>query len=432
MKITLSSVRQVLREALGFESFTAGFIRSIEEVEWCRTSAINNEGVLVYNREFVEKNIASREDLFSLIFHETLHIVFQSFIHDCGVIENLAADAIINAVISQLYSGESAGGNLFIKLYRKEGIEGLLRPRSRMNNSRFDKLYQALYTSWRTQGQLTTGEMIQTLKILLHGEKINVLLLGGHFLRGAEDKSASEANPVDRETAARIAEDIKKDIAQGGRQAGYFPTISELLMEALESKLSIRRSLLLGYATDKKIDRFKEESRQRHSIISPIPLHPSKKDLVLLASGLLPVYFHNRLSRPREKNRGIAIYLDVSGSVNDHLPEILGILRRLQNEITTIYEFSNAVVEISMRQLARGKVATTFGTSFDSVAKSILENEYQKAVVITDGFSSIEPDLQKQMKQRGVKILTILFGGANESCDFANFGEVIHLNNAVG
>jgi len=275
--------------------------------------------------------------------------------------------------------------------------------------------------------------MIQTLKILLHDQKVNILLLGGHPLQGQgkEEKSALKVNHVDRETAARIAEDIKKDIAQGGRQAGYFPTISELLMEALESKLSIRRRLLLGYATDRKIDRFKQEFRERHSIISPFPLPPSKKDLVLLASGLLPVYFHNRLSRPRQKNRGIAIYLDVSGSVNDHLPEILGILRRLQNEITSIYEFSNEVVEISMRELARGKIQTTFGTSFDSVAKSILENEYQKAVVITDGYSSIEPELQKEMKKKGVKILTILFGGANESCDFDDFGDVIHLKNAI-
>lgn len=431
MRITLSTVRQVLREALGFESFTAGFIRSIEEADWHPTCAIYKEGDLIYNPKFVAKNIASREDLFSLIFHETLHIVFQSFIYAHGLIEELATDAIINAVISQLYSGESGGGNLFIKLYRNEGIEGLLRPRSRMNNSRFDKLYQALYTSWRVGGQLTTGEMIQTLKILMHDQKVNVLLLGGHFLRGTEDKSASKVNPVDRETAARIAEDIKNDIARGGRQAGYFPTISELLMEALESKLSIKRSLLLGYATDRKIDRFKEEFRERHSIISPIPLHPSKKDLVLLASDLLPVYFHNTLSRPREKNRGIAIYLDVSGSVNDHLPEILGILRRLQNKITSIYEFSNEVMEISMQELARGKIKTTYGTSFDSVARSILENEYQKAVVITDGYSSIEPELQKQMKQRTVKVLTILFGGANESCDFADFGEVIHLRDAI-
>jgi hypothetical protein len=430
MRITLSTVRQVLREALGFESFTAGFIRNIEEVEWCPTCAINKEGTLVYNPAFVEKYVASQEDLFTLIFHETLHIVFQSFIYDCGPIENLAADAIINAVISQLYSEESGGGNFFRKIYRKEGIEGLLRPESRMQSSRFDRLYQALYASWRRES-LTTGEMIQTLKILLHEQRIEILLLGGHFVRGKEGEGTPKLEPVDRETAGRIAEDIKKDMA-GSRDAGYYPTISELLMEALESKLSIRRALLLSYTTEKKIDRFREEFRQRHSVVSPIPLYPSKKDLVLLASGLLPVYFHNMLNRSRQKNRGLAIYLDVSGSVNDSLPEILGILRRLQNEVTTIYQFSNQVVETSMRELTRGRIATTYGTSFDCVARFILDNAFGKAVVITDGFSNIESGLQKQMKSKGVKILTILFGGASERNDFAQFGEVIHLKDAVG
>jgi hypothetical protein len=429
MKITLSTVRQVLKGALGFDSFIAGFIRNIEEVQWCPTCAINEEGTLLYNGKFKDKFVSSPEDLFSLIFHETLHIVFQSFIYDCGPIENLAADAIINAVISQLYSRESGGGNFFRKIYREEGIEGLLRPRSRMQSSRFDRLYQALYTSWRRES-ITTGEMIQTLKILLHDQKIEVVLLGGHFVRGKEKEGTPKLEPVDRETAGRIAEDIKKDIA-GSRDAGYYPTISELLMEALESRLSIRRALLLSYTTEKKIDRFKEEFRQRHSIVSPIPLYPSKKDLVLLASGLLPVYFHNKLNRPRQKNHGLAIYLDVSGSVNDSLPEILGILRRLQREVTSVYQFSNEVVETSMRELTRGRIATTYGTSFDAVAKSILDNAYGKAVVITDGFSNIESGLQKQMKGKGVKILTILFGGASPANDFAQFGEVIHLKDAT-
>ena len=430
MKIELSTVRLILREALGFDSFVAGFIRRVEEAEWCPTAAINKEGILVYNREFVTRHIVSRQDLFSLIFHETLHIVFQSFIQVCGSIENLAADAIINAVISQLYSTESGGGKLFAKLYSREGIEGLLRPGSRLQNSRFDRLYQALYCSWRREKNLTTGEVIQTLKILLEGKVVDVFLLGSHFLDSGKEKTPSSLKPVDRETAARIAKDIKKDLA-GGREAGYFPTILELLMEALESKLSIRKSLLLGYTTDRKIDRFKEEFREKRSIVSPIPLYPSKKDVVLLASGLFPVYFHNRLNRPKQKRKGIAIYLDVSGSVNDHLPEILGILRRLQNEVTSIYQFSNEVVETSMAELARGRIKTTFGTSFDAVAGSILENGYEKAVVFTDGYSSIDQELQEQMKRKDVKILTVLFGGAYQTCDFARFGEVIHLRNAV-
>ncbi len=430
MKITLSIVRQVLREALGFESFTAGFIQSIEEADWHPTCAIYKEGDLIYNPEFVAKNVISRQDLFSLVFHETLHIVFQTFIYGHGIVEELATDAVINAVISQLYCQESGGGNLFVKLYPDEGVEGLLRSESRMENSRFDNLYRALYKSWRGGSKLSTGEVIQTLKILLHAQQINVLLIGNHSPQDEAEESPGGHKPVGRENAAKIAEDIKKDLT-GGRQAGYFQKLCELLMEVLESRLSLRRCLLMNYATDRKIDRFKDQFQERHSIISPIPLYPSKKDLVLLASGHLPLYFHNKLTRPKLKHKGIAIYLDVSGSVNDHLPEILGILRHLQNQITTVYQFSNDVVETSMQKLTTGKIATTYGTSFDAVATSILESEYEKAVVITDGFSSIESELQEQMKRKGVSILTILFGGASPANDFAQFGEVIHLKEAL-
>ena len=138
------------------------------------------------------------------------------------------------------------------------------------------------------------------------------------------------------------------------------------------------------------------------------------------------------LNRPRKKNHGLANYLDVSGSVNDSLSEILGILRKLHNEVTGVYQFSDKVVKTSMQKLTAGKIATTCGTSFDALARSIPESEHQKAVVITDGFSNIESGLHKQMKGKAVTILTILFGGGSERNDFAQFGEVIHLKDAVG
>jgi len=38
MKITLETVRQILRDALGFESFTAGFISSVSEERIARNA----------------------------------------------------------------------------------------------------------------------------------------------------------------------------------------------------------------------------------------------------------------------------------------------------------------------------------------------------------------------------------------------------------
>ena len=63
------------------------------------TACINKEGTLGYNSQFISKYVGCREDLFSLIFHELLHPMFQHFIYDNGQLENIAADSVINACI---------------------------------------------------------------------------------------------------------------------------------------------------------------------------------------------------------------------------------------------------------------------------------------------------------------------------------------------
>ena len=61
------------------------------------------------------------------------------------------------------------------------------------------------------------------------------------------------------------------------------------------------------------------------------------------------------------QDRGLAIYLDVSGSGNEYLPKILGVLRSLRNELTTIFQFSNKVVETPFETLLKGNIHTTYG-----------------------------------------------------------------------
>ena len=93
MDITLSTVRTVLRKALGFESFTARFIERVTPDPTCATAAISRVGTLSYNPAFIEETIKTPADLFSLIFHETLHNVFGHFIYNAGPIENIDADS---------------------------------------------------------------------------------------------------------------------------------------------------------------------------------------------------------------------------------------------------------------------------------------------------------------------------------------------------
>ena len=173
MKITLTLVRQVLKDTLGFDSFIAGFVQRIEEDEQCPSAAISANGTMRYNPGFCDEYIACQQDLFSLVFHEILHPAFCHFIYRGGQVENIAADAIINATISQAYSHHSRRGQLFRKLYKPEGLEGLLRPGSRMSDSNVPstvsvlniiKKLPARYMSWLNSALSSSGPVVGRLR----------------------------------------------------------------------------------------------------------------------------------------------------------------------------------------------------------------------------------------------------------------------------
>ena len=422
MKIDLETVRQVLKDVLGYDSFSACFITRVCEIADHPTAGITRDGMLIYNPEFVSQYVTCKQDLFSLIFHELLHPMFNHFIHGSGEIENIAADAIINAVISTIYSDASRDGSLFRKTHSPRGLDGIMRPESRMGNSRYARLYETLYMRMGVpRDAMTTGELIQTLKILIQDENLGgVLLFGTH---GKGDEGLSE------DVLVRLAEDVRRSVRKNAsKQVGYSELLMDLLMEALRSHLSIRRVLLSKFATKRKVDKFKELCNRRRVTSSPIPIYPSKRDIVLLGSGIYPFHFRNKLQHPQERDRGLAIYLDVSGSVNSYLPKILGILKGLRNEITTIFQFSNTVVETSFRALLKGEIKTTHGTDFSCIARSILEKDFDKAVVITDGCASMSGELKWKLKDHGLVTLTILFDGRDECDDFSEFGDLVQLD----
>ena len=168
MRITLELVRQVLKEALGFDSFVASFITEVREDNNHPTAGIAKDGVLAYNPEFVSRYVTCKEDMFSLIFHELLHPMFGHFIYDSGKIENIAADAIINAVISTLYPDQSREGSLFKKTHSPRGLGGLMRPSSRMQNSRYRRVYEKLYPGMRrTEDTMTTASVLHYTALCL-------------------------------------------------------------------------------------------------------------------------------------------------------------------------------------------------------------------------------------------------------------------------
>lgn len=149
---------------------------------------------------------------------------------------------------------------------------------------------------------------------------------------------------------------------------------------------------------------------------------------VLLAAGVPPFHYHNHAQRATTQEHGVAVYLDVSGSVNQHLPEIIGLLRSLRTELKTIYLLSNTVVEVPFRTLLAGHVQTTYGTDFNCIAEHILANRLDKAVILTDGYASMTDENQEQLRTRTFRALTVLFGGRTDSPEFEALGDVVQLD----
>ena len=429
MEITLLSVRETLRKDFGQGSFIASFVNAIQADKDCPTACINAQGILRYNPAFVNRHIAGPADLFCLVMHEIMHPMFGHFIYNNGPLENLAADMVINASISLLFPEASARGSLFKKIYSQTGMEGLLRPLSLMHDSRYSSLYDAFYISVHSNEKLTTGEVIQTLKVLTPArEAANLLLLGTHT--GAKDnRNGTGRAGMSAEDLGKIAEDLKRAAKQPhDRDAGFGDILYGMFVEAIKSHLSIRKALLEKFTTKRKMDRFKQSIHRTALTTSPIPIHPSKRDFVLLAAGIPPFHYHNRAQRVATQERGLAVYLDVSGSVNEFLPKIVSLLQRLKSELTTIFLFSNQTAEIAFKDLLAGHVKTTYGTDFNCIADSILERRFDKAVILTDGFACLDEAKQEELKKRKLQILTILFGGKWNCDDFAPFGDVVQLD----
>ena len=272
--------------------------------------------------------------------------------------------------------------------------------------------------------RLSAGEITQSLRALLPPSPRSILLLGAHGGDG-EGKPAADALPS--KVTARIADELLQAVTHSGQGAGNCPHLHDLLIEVLKRKRTVREDLLSRYATRRILGWFFGEHRRPRRATSPFPVRPSRRDLVLLSAGVWPGLFRNRQVELRPEGKGVAIFLDVSGSVNEHLPGIIGLLSHYRDRIRSVHLFSNAVREVSFDTLCAGRLSTTYGTDFNCVARTVIDKEYDRAVILTDGYASLDDEHAHALTEARPAILTILFGSKPDCPDLQPFGEVVQL-----
>ncbi|MHC1576895.1 MAG: hypothetical protein ACXQTE_06025 [Methanosarcinaceae archaeon] len=424
MELTLERVRSVLKTNLGSDSFIASFITEVKEAN-IGSACIDEHGTLCYDPAFMNNFISGDPELFALIIHELMHPLFDHYRYGNGMVENIACDAIINAVISTLFAEQSQKGKLFRKIYKHNDLEMILRPDCEDVSNRYSALYKNLYHP-SEETVLTTGNVILSLKVLLKGnakEDQTIILLGNH----ADDGDSSQNKGVSPEILEKIGHELEH-IISAKRSAGYSSHMFDLIINVIHSKYTLRKQLLKNFTTRQKINKFKDAFGSLRRRVSPIPIQLSKGDLVKVAAGCYPLYYHNQTHTHSYIEKGLAIYLDVSGSVEEYLPRIIGILRTFHHEIKHVYLFSNKVVKTAINELSKGHITTTYGTDFNCVAESILKNNYERAVIFTDGYARLGISNQKALEKAKVEILSIIFDDVPKNYELSRFGPAVTLN----
>jgi len=205
-----------------------------------------------------------------------------------------------------------------------------------------------------------------------------------------------------------LREYLKKD---KGKKAGYSKEIKEEIIKIKEDGKILEETITTFKIAIKKVlsyDIYNFKDLKIEKIKSVVPF-PGRKEILLLKWGYYPFFFSRFQKYISYENKRPRIYIDVSGSVKHHwnfVYEICIFLKDLIRE--PIYIFSNKVFEISLEELERGKVKTTYGTDFNCVAKHIIENNFKKALIITDGYADIFPPLLDELISKNVEIYIIV------------------------
>ena len=106
------------------------------------------------------------------------------------------------------------------------------------------------------------------------------------------------------------------------------------------------------------------------------------------------------------------VYLDVSGSMNQLLPHLLGLLLPyVVKGQALVYQFSTQVEPLPLDQLKRGKLRTTQGTDINCVLPHLLAATppVKRVLILTDGYTgTAHPEYARQIRERNIRIYAVM------------------------
>jgi hypothetical protein len=448
---TVELFYSILTDKLGCTNILAS--RTISKIHLtdspsCPTLSVDENRIIRVNKKFWKKWIIRKTDAEFVFLHELFHVVLGDLekkeeTPEERMLANLSMDMRINAAITQSFLDKNVSNDNFFlsRFYKPNGISGLLRPYSAFSaTSKYKRIYSALYGSSFTKinpkdvleeeiKELFRNEesIRSALKLLIPKEELEkmipkVVFIGTHAQNGSEAKEEERGEgptPIAPEDIVKVPQEYLDEIRQAiagkmkstGKMGGLSNLLVDNMIEVLDSKKSVTMKALERFSCNHKVNSIKGMFQKDKKVTSVIPIRPSSRDMFLMSQNAMPVLWHNKLPREAKKNKNIAIYLDVSGSVTSMLPMLLGFIKNMNRSIKTIYCFSNIVSEHSIQELSNGVFKTTGGTDFNCIAQHVLDNkQIDKAVIFTDGFADISNNLKAPLKAQLKDAAVVYFG----------------------
>lgn len=446
---------QIISEVLGSNSSLATkVINKIEIVNSAdnphiETLCIGKEGIIFINREFWTKHVRTRLDAQTVLLHELFHAItgdtakLDTIPKDELMLANISMDMRINSAIVNTFLGPhvvSNNINSFIlnNLYQPNGIMGLLRPYSQYGTaSKFRILYHGLYH----QSKLNDGEtknieeifeneetLRSTLKILIpksqREPKYKIIYIGNHSSgnNGDEETDEEGSDKLKAKVKGKIIEvgeldeftkqeirDVMGEKLGDSKVAGFGSIAIDSLIKVIKSNKNINNKFLDQFSCNQKINVLKSFYKKEKRQSSVVPIRPSSRDISMLGADITPSIWHNLVDKKHTKNKNVAIYLDVSGSVTSYLPQLLGVISNLDPGIKTIYCFSNEISENTKEELQQGIFKTTGGTDFDCIIEHAIEKQINKLIILTDGYADVSSENRVKVKEHIKDVAMVYF-----------------------
>lgn len=409
---------------------------------------------LTFGVPFMEENMRTTEDCVYMLSHELTHLVLGHFAQD--VLElfedkklgesalGIIIDCQVNATcyhslreekyfefVKRFYSQDKMPvcfmredgevpdelKDTHKKLYSKEGITNeelidALLPWFKQNQDKineFNEKYKLGNHEDLKNGRIS-GESDETLTDLAEhvANQMEEWIKDPEKEKKEQGKSKGSENAPEGQGEGDADKDIAKEDLKSGEQAGKGDTVRKQTIRTCKSLIEYARRV----KSQLKNCWEQSPSGRIHAAIesmSPnrvrrgvIPNFRDSNATAVWATGNWPIFY-------RQKRIGskviIPCYLDVSGSQSHVLPVVLPVVARLKEMVgNEVYCFSDYIAPATIYELEAGTYRTSHGTDFNPVADHILKNQFQSAVIITDGHASLSPDLAHKLRSRGVTI----------------------------